>query len=52
MDHRERKIFSGDPACVGIILLVVLWLLLLLPTPHVTPVFTHIEPIVMTSRDR
>lgn len=51
MDGRQRKIFSGDPACVGIILLVVLWLVTLLAAPPLPPV-TETESIAIMYRGR
>ncbi|MDQ3396529.1 MAG: hypothetical protein M3511_01945 [Deinococcota bacterium] len=52
MAHRERKIFAGDPACVGIILLVVLWLVLSLPTPSFPPALAEVAPAVLNYRGR
>ena len=52
MDPRQRKIFSGDPAFIGIVLVVVLWLITLLPAPPLAPAFTATESIMITYRGR
>lgn len=47
MSYTQRKIFSGDPAYVGIILLVALWCITVFLTPAGT-LTTEAEPILMT----
>ncbi|MDQ3460348.1 MAG: hypothetical protein M3498_13785 [Deinococcota bacterium] len=52
MIHRERKIFSGDPAWLGILLLAALWLFWFLPAPPPASLLTEAPPAAVNVRGR